>query len=237
MLQPSTFDRAGGVDRVGLPDPAEGSCAARERRVRARAGIAAVDAFLEVLEQRRDGAGEKIDADLLLQWLWDLENIGLAAPVAVSGATTIAQLNESLLDWQEELLDIAYPRRVIPMTAGHRVPPGNVVVHTHRRRWHHPARRPALWAARPSIRLAVLPEAEAPRGADTVRVGRDPNGLTERELTVLRVVAEGLTNAQVANRLHLSEHTVAAHLRSIFRKTDVASRSVATRYALERGLT
>ena len=236
MLQPSTFDRAGGVDRVGPPD-AEGSCDARERRVRARAAIAAVDAFLEVLEQRRDGARERIDADLLLRWLWDLENMGLVAPVAVSGATTAAQLNEGLLDWQEELLDVAYPRRVIPMTAGGRVPPGHVVGQTHRRRWHHPARRPALWSARPSIRLAVLPDAEAPRGADTMRAGRDPNGLTERELTVLRVVAEGLTNAQVAHRLHLSEHTVAAHLRSIFRKTDVASRSGATRYALEHGLT
>jgi DNA-binding CsgD family transcriptional regulator len=236
MLQPSTFDRVGGVDRVGPPD-AEGSCAARERRVRARAAIAAVDAFLEVLEQRRDGARERIDADLLLRWLWDLENMGLVAPVAVSGATTAAQLNEGLLDWQEELLDVAYPRRVIPMTAGGRVPPGHVVGHTHRRRWHPPPRRAALWSARPSIRLAVLPDAEAPRGADTMRAGRDPNGLTERELTVLRVVAEGLTNAQVAHRLHLSEHTVAAHLRSIFRKTDVASRSGATRYALEHGLT
>jgi DNA-binding CsgD family transcriptional regulator len=236
MIQPSTFRRAAGADHVGLPD-AEGSCDARERRSRARGGIAAVDAYLEALEQRRDGAGETIDADLLLRWLWDLENIGLVAPAAVSGATTAGQLNEGLLDWQEELLDIAYPRRGIPMTAAGRVPPGHVVARTHRHRCHHPARRPALWSARPSIRLAVLPDAEAPRGADTMRAGRDPNGLTERELTVLRVVAEGLTNAQVAHRLHLSEHTVAAHLRSIFRKTDVASRSGATRYALEHGLT
>src|SRR5690348_6223127 len=104
MLQPSTFDRAGGVDRVGPPD-AEESCDARERRSRARAGIAAVDAYLEALEQRRDGAGETIDADLLRRWLWDLENIGLVAPAAVSRATTAGHLNEGLLDWQEELLD------------------------------------------------------------------------------------------------------------------------------------
>jgi hypothetical protein len=51
----------------------------------------------------------------------------------------------------------------------------------------------------------------------------------------VRVVAEGLTNAQVARRLHLSEHTVAAHLRSIFNKTGVANRNAATRYALEHG--
>jgi DNA-binding NarL/FixJ family response regulator len=63
------------------------------------------------------------------------------------------------------------------------------------------------------------------------------DGLTDREIDVLRVVAEGLTNAQVARRLNLSEHTVAAHLRSIFSKIRVRSRSAATRYAHEHGLT
>jgi DNA-binding CsgD family transcriptional regulator len=42
---------------------------------------------------------------------------------------------------------------------------------------------------------------------------------------------------QVARRMHLSEHTVAAHLRSIFSKIRVRSRSGATRYAHEHGLT
>ena len=260
MLQPSSFDRAGGVDRVVLPEQPEEPCDARERRVRARAGIAAVDALLEVLEQGRDGAGEKVEAEILVRWLGEVESSGLVVPPAVSSATTAAELNEGLLDWQEELLDTAYPRRAIPpregdalqgvfgevvrmagresqTTAGGRVSPGSLAAHTHRPRWHHPVRRPVLWAARPSIRLALVPEAGTPQRADTVQTGRDPNGLTEREVTVLRVVAEGLTNAQVANRLHLSEHTVAAHLRSIFRKTDVASRSGATRYALEHGLT
>ena len=48
--------------------------------------------------------------------------------------------------------------------------------------------------------------------------------LSPREIEVAGMVAEGLTNAQVANRLHLSEHTVAAHLRSIFGKIGVSSR-------------
>jgi DNA-binding NarL/FixJ family response regulator len=73
--------------------------------------------------------------------------------------------------------------------------------------------------------------------AEGSRTPENPESLTDREVGVLRVVAEGLTNAQVARRLHLSEHTVAAHLRSIFRKIGVASRSAATRYALENGLT
>jgi predicted ATPase/DNA-binding CsgD family transcriptional regulator len=63
-----------------------------------------------------------------------------------------------------------------------------------------------------------------------------PEGLTVREVEVLRLVAEGMTDAQVAERLVVSLRTVHAHLRSIYRKLDVRSRSAATRYALEHGL-
>jgi DNA-binding NarL/FixJ family response regulator len=54
---------------------------------------------------------------------------------------------------------------------------------------------------------------------------------------VLRLVASGLTNAQVAERLVVSPLTVNAHLRSIFGKLGVTSRAAATRYAVEHGLT
>jgi predicted ATPase/DNA-binding CsgD family transcriptional regulator len=64
-----------------------------------------------------------------------------------------------------------------------------------------------------------------------------PEGLTARELEVLGLVAEGLTDAQIAERLVVSLRTVHAHLRSIYRKLDIHSRSAATRYALEHGLT
>jgi predicted ATPase/DNA-binding CsgD family transcriptional regulator len=60
--------------------------------------------------------------------------------------------------------------------------------------------------------------------------------LTSRELEVLALVAQGLTDAAVAERLVLSVRTVHAHLRSIYRKLDVRSRSAATRYALEHRL-
>jgi DNA-binding CsgD family transcriptional regulator len=62
-----------------------------------------------------------------------------------------------------------------------------------------------------------------------------PDGLTPRELEVVGLVAEGLTDAQVAERLFVSLRTVNAHLRSIYRKLDVRSRSAATRYAVEQG--
>jgi GAF domain-containing protein len=63
-----------------------------------------------------------------------------------------------------------------------------------------------------------------------------PGGLTKREAEVLRLVAMGLSDAAVADRLVVSERTVHAHLRSIYRKLEVSSRSGATRYALEQRL-
>ena len=63
-----------------------------------------------------------------------------------------------------------------------------------------------------------------------------PAGLTGREVEVLRLLAMGLTNAQIAERLVISLLTVKAHVRSIYSKLDIASRSAATRYAIEHKL-
>ena len=60
--------------------------------------------------------------------------------------------------------------------------------------------------------------------------------LTERELDVLRLVAQGLTNAEVADRLILSPLTINAHLRSIYGKLEVTSRATATRFAVDHHL-
>jgi DNA-binding CsgD family transcriptional regulator len=60
--------------------------------------------------------------------------------------------------------------------------------------------------------------------------------LTAREVEVLRLVAQGLTNAQIAKHLVLSVHTVNNHMRSILSKLGVASRSGATRFAVEHQL-
>jgi DNA-binding CsgD family transcriptional regulator len=63
-----------------------------------------------------------------------------------------------------------------------------------------------------------------------------PNGLTAREVEVLRLVAQGLTNEQVAERLVISSRTVDTHLTSIYSKIAVSSRSAATRYTIEHHL-
>ena len=64
-----------------------------------------------------------------------------------------------------------------------------------------------------------------------------PRGLTAREAEVLRLVAAGSTNRDIAVELVISEHTVARHMQNIFAKLEVSSRSAATRFAFEHDLT
>ena len=63
-----------------------------------------------------------------------------------------------------------------------------------------------------------------------------PDGLKAREVEVLRLVAQGLTNEQVAEQLVISPRTVNTHLTKIYGKIGVSSRSAATRYAMEHHL-
>jgi len=63
-----------------------------------------------------------------------------------------------------------------------------------------------------------------------------PAGLTVREVEVLRLVANGLTNAQIAQQLVISTRTVNAHMRSIYNKLEISSRIAATRFAIDHHL-
>ena len=63
-----------------------------------------------------------------------------------------------------------------------------------------------------------------------------PGGLTAREAEVLRLVASGKTNRDIAVELVISEHTVARHLQNIFGKLGVTSRSAAAAFAYEHDL-
>ena len=84
-----------------------------------------------------------------------------------------------------------------------------------------------------AVEYALSEEGQAP---PTTTVPEYPGGLTAREAEVLRLVAQGMTNAQVAQELYLSPRTVNGHLNYIYRKLEVTSRSAAVRFAVEHGL-
>lgn len=113
----------------------------------------------------------------------------------------------------------------------------------------------SAWAQGSTVFLRLAPDEFA--GADALQVAplppqsdRSPSAgntadgsevsevdrLTPRELEVLSLVAQGLSDAQVAERLVLSRRTVHGHLRSIYSKFGVNSRTAATRYALDHNL-
>ncbi len=78
--------------------------------------------------------------------------------------------------------------------------------------------------------------ADAPAPAAEKAKLDDALGLTRRELEILRLVAEGHSNAQLARMLWVTEQTVKFHLSNIYRKLDVANRTEASRWAQRNGL-
>jgi NarL family two-component system response regulator LiaR len=84
-------------------------------------------------------------------------------------------------------------------------------------------------------RVHLSPEA-AIRLAKDLRQPEGMRSLTERETSVLRLVAEGLANKDIARRLAISERTVKAHLNNVFAKLDVQSRTQAALQAIRSGI-
>ncbi len=62
------------------------------------------------------------------------------------------------------------------------------------------------------------------------------NVLTSQEMTIMRMVSEGLRNKEIAHKLHITEGTVKAHLHNIFKKLHLGSRMALFRYVQEKGL-
>ena len=84
-------------------------------------------------------------------------------------------------------------------------------------------------------RLGAAPDLQRLAGLDDAATA--PTGdLTDREVEVLRLVATGRTNREIAESLVISTHTVARHLQNIFLKLGLSSRAAATAYAYEHHL-
>ena len=71
----------------------------------------------------------------------------------------------------------------------------------------------------------------APGSASATRPPDPPDGLTQREVEILTLIAQGLTNGEIAERLFLSNHTIKTHINRIFAKTGSRDRVAAIGYA------
>jgi DNA-binding NarL/FixJ family response regulator len=86
----------------------------------------------------------------------------------------------------------------------------------------------------PAIQHHVLAAVSAP--ADSAPVPQTPDDLTPREVEVLQLIAEGLTNAEIAQRLVVSAATVKSHVNHIFAKIGARDRAQAVVYAYANGI-
>ena len=77
----------------------------------------------------------------------------------------------------------------------------------------------------------VAATSAAPRSAPATRPPDPPDGLTQREVEILSLIAQGLTNGEIAERLFLSNHTIKTHINRIFAKTGSRDRVAAISYA------
>ncbi|HEY5857118.1 MAG TPA: LuxR C-terminal-related transcriptional regulator [Aldersonia sp.] len=92
-------------------------------------------------------------------------------------------------------------------------------------------------------RLGARPYADRARrvlravGERPAAPAKIPTGeLSERELEVVRLVAAGLSNTEIAGRLFISQRTVTTHLQHVYARLGLPSRTALTRWVLERGL-
>jgi predicted ATPase/DNA-binding CsgD family transcriptional regulator len=100
-----------------------------------------------------------------------------------------------------------------------------------------PARDAALQEAEEiASRLRMKRRLEKAQALRSSRAVRAPGGLTARELEVLRLVAQGKTNREIAQQLFVTERTAINHVSSVFSKLGVPNRAAATAYALRHGL-
>jgi DNA-binding NarL/FixJ family response regulator len=86
------------------------------------------------------------------------------------------------------------------------------------------------------VDAALTPDARRDGTPDAPTVVKVESTLTAREAQVLGLVADGLTNREIADRLVVSEHTIHRHVANILRKMDSSSRAAAVAAAARAGL-
>ncbi|WP_416978166.1 response regulator transcription factor [Streptomyces sp. T028] len=87
----------------------------------------------------------------------------------------------------------------------------------------------------PSVQRRLLERLSAPE-PEVAEPAVPPDGLTTRETEVLKLIAEGLSNQEIARRLQVSTATVKTHINNMFTKTGLKDRAQAVRYAYGKGL-
>jgi DNA-binding CsgD family transcriptional regulator len=176
-----------------------------------------IDAAADAAEELTTIAAEYGTALLTASALVARGRVELARGNAAAAAAALATGVEK---WQE--LDVPYEIATAQMLLGHACA----------RCGDHDAE--VRWVAAATTVFERLGAAYDARPAEATARGRElPNGLTEREVEVLRLVAKGRTNKDIARELFLSEKTVARHLSNIFVKIGVSSRAAATAFAFE----
>ncbi|MFF7969300.1 response regulator [Streptomyces sp. NPDC007903] len=88
----------------------------------------------------------------------------------------------------------------------------------------------------PGIQLRLLEKLSQAEVRTTSTPPEPPDGLTARESEVLVLIGEGLSNQQIARKLHVSTATVKTHINNLFAKTGLKDRAQAVRYAYARGM-
>jgi DNA-binding NarL/FixJ family response regulator len=89
----------------------------------------------------------------------------------------------------------------------------------------------------PAVQHHLLNAITSPSAIPAGRAPSFPDGLTHREAEVLTLIAQGLSNTEIADRLVVSETTVKSHINHLFAKTGVRDRAQAVTYAYHHGLT
>jgi DNA-binding CsgD family transcriptional regulator len=203
----------------------------REAGPRARV----LDAYVEIVLAVHDIAAARAAADELstIAARWEvpfLRALACRATGAVlladgSANASLAELRRSWSLWCE--LDAPYEASRVRM----------LIAHACRELKDEENARLELTAACQTFeRLGAITDLSRVRALLTGNRIQRPDPLTEREVQVLRLVASGITNREVATKLHITEKTVARHLSNIFTKLDLNSRTAAAAYAFDHDL-